>query len=103
MSISNGIGSLQGLSNTLASASQVVPVGKEQQIRTAVPVQTPARVNPTVDQAVISSASGLLTQALNASDVRLDKVLPLQQAIASGSYDVSPSAVADKIISSLTA
>lgn len=103
MSLSNGIGSLQGLSNPVSPPSQTAPAAKEQQIKTAVPVRAAAKVNPATDQAVISSTSGLLTQALNASDVRLHKVLPLQQAIASGNYDVSSSDVADKIIGSLTA
>ena len=102
MSISNGIASLQSLANTVAPASQAAPAGKEQQIKTAVQLHTPAKVNQAVDQAVISSTSGLLTQALNASDVRLEKVLPLQGAIASGSYSVASSDVADKIISSLS-
>ena len=102
MSISNGIGSLQGLSNTVTPASQTAAAGKEQQIKTAVPLNAPVKVNQATDQAVISSTSGLLTQALSASDVRLEKVLPIQQAIASGSYNVASGDVADKIISSLT-
>lgn len=104
MSISNGIGSLQGLSNPVTPASQTAPADKEQQVRTtAVPLHATVKVNQDADQAVISSTSGLLSQALNASDVRLYKVLPLQQAIASGSYSVASSDVADRVISSLTA
>ncbi len=103
MSISNGIGSLQGLSNAVTPAPQTVPAGKDQQIKTAVPVHAAPKVSQAVDQAVISTTSGLLTQALSASDVRLQKVLPLQQAIASGTYKVSSSDVAEKIIGSLTA
>ena len=102
MSISNGIASLQSLSNAVNPASQTAPAGKEQQIKTAVQPHTPTKVSQPVDQAVISSASGLLTQALNASDVRLEKVLPLQGAIASGSYSVASSDVADRIITSLS-
>ncbi len=103
MSISNGIGSVQGLSNPVTAASQTAPAGKDQQVKTAaVPVHATAKVSQDVDQAVISSTSGLLSQALSASDVRLHRVLPIQQAIASGSYDVSSSDVADKVISSLT-
>lgn len=102
MSISNGIGSLQGLSNPVSPASQTAPAGKEQQVKTTA-VPATAKVNQAADQAVISSTSGLLSQALSASDVRLHKVLPIQQAIASGTYDVSSSDVADKVISSLTA
>ena len=104
MSISNGIGSVQGLSNPVTAASQTAPAGKDQQVKTAaVPVHATAKVSQDADQAVISSTSGLLSQALSASDVRLHRVLPIQQAIASGSYDVSSSDVADKVISSLTA
>ena len=104
MSISNGIGSLQGLANPVTPASQTAPAGKEQQVKTvAAPVHATAKVDQDADQAVISSTSGLLSQALSASDVRLSRVLPIQQAIASGSYNVSSSDVADKVISSLTA
>ena len=102
MSISNGIGSLQALSSTVTPASQTVPAGKEQQVKTAVVAPASPKVNQAADQAVISSTSGLLTEALNASDVRLQKVLPIQQAIASGAYSVSSSDVADKIIGTLT-
>jgi negative regulator of flagellin synthesis FlgM len=53
------------------------------------------------DQARLSSMGGLVAQALGDSDVRMDKVTALQQAIASGSYSVSSSDVADKVIHSL--
>jgi negative regulator of flagellin synthesis FlgM len=57
------------------------------------------------DQASISTRSDLLASALTkvdgVSDVRLEKVLPLQQAIANGSYHVSANDVAGKIIDSL--
>ncbi len=55
------------------------------------------------DQASLSTTSTLLAQALNASDVRLDKVDSLQQAIASGSYHVPAAAVADSLLQSMTA
>jgi flagellar biosynthesis anti-sigma factor FlgM len=91
------------LSNAVTPASQTAPAGKDQQVKVAaVPVHVAPKVNQTTDQAVISSTSGLLTQALSASDVRLHLVLPLQQAIASGSYSVSSSSVADSIIGSLS-
>jgi len=94
---------LPALSNSVTPASQTAPAGKDQQVKTtAVTPPTTAKVNQADDQAVISSTSGLLTQALSASDVRLYKVLPLQAAIASGDYNVSSSAVSDKIITSLT-
>jgi negative regulator of flagellin synthesis FlgM len=52
------------------------------------------------DQADVSSAGGLVAQALEGSDIRSAKVASLQQAIAAGSYSVSSSDVADKIIQS---
>jgi negative regulator of flagellin synthesis FlgM len=53
------------------------------------------------DRANLSSASGLVGQALETSDARLDKVVSLQDVISAGSYSVQSSDVADKIISSL--
>jgi negative regulator of flagellin synthesis FlgM len=53
------------------------------------------------DQADLSSAGGLVAQALESSDARIAKVTALQQAIATGNYSVSSSDVADKIIQSL--
>jgi negative regulator of flagellin synthesis FlgM len=54
-----------------------------------------------VDQTNLSSTGGLVAQALEGSDTRSAKVASLQQAIASGTYSVSSSDVADKIIRSL--
>jgi negative regulator of flagellin synthesis FlgM len=53
------------------------------------------------DQTSLSSASSLLRKALTVSDVRTEKVASLQKAIASGSYHVSSSDVADKLLTSL--
>jgi negative regulator of flagellin synthesis FlgM len=53
------------------------------------------------DQAVLSTAAGLIATSLAGSDVRTAKVEALQQAIASGNYNVSSSDVADKMIQSL--
>ena len=53
------------------------------------------------DETAVSSTGGLVLQALEASDTRTAKVLSLQEAIAVGSYTVSSSDVANKIIQSL--
>ncbi len=53
----------------------------------------------TVDSANLSAAGGLASsQATDTSDVRLSKVAELKAAIAGGSYNVSASAVADKMV-----
>jgi negative regulator of flagellin synthesis FlgM len=102
MSITNGIGNLQGLSNPVTPASATVQAGKEEQIKSSASLAPGgAKTNPVTDQTVISSTSELLTRALSGSDVRLDKIQPLQAAIAAGTYQVSSSDVADKLISSL--
>ena len=54
-----------------------------------------------VDQANLSSTGGLVAQALEGSDTRSAKVASLQQAIAAGTYSVSSSDVADKVIQSM--
>ncbi|MBB5057852.1 flagellar biosynthesis anti-sigma factor FlgM [Granulicella aggregans] len=102
MSISNGIGNLQGLSNPVTPASATVQTGKEEQIKSSVSLAPGAvKTTPVTDQTVISSTSELLTRALSGSDVRLDKIQPLQAAIAAGTYQVSSSDLADKLITSL--
>ncbi len=52
----------------------------------------------TVDSAKLSAAGGLAAQATDTSDVRLTKVAELKAAIAGGTYNVSASAVADKMV-----
>ncbi len=102
MSISNGIANLQALTSQVTPSSATAPAGKDQQVKTAATATHSAvKINHPVDQAVISSTSGLLNEALGASDVRLEKVLPLQAAISAGTYNVPSGDVADKLISSL--
>jgi negative regulator of flagellin synthesis FlgM len=101
MDFTSGIGSLQPTINSTASSEgkSVVQVGvsdsdtKDRGVSTANVVHA--------DQANLSSAAGLVAQALEGSDTRAAKVAALQQAIVTGSYSVSSSDVADKIIQSL--
>ncbi|HEU4635381.1 MAG TPA: flagellar biosynthesis anti-sigma factor FlgM [Edaphobacter sp.] len=53
------------------------------------------------DEAKLSSTAGLVARALSTPDVRTAKVEALQKAIADGSYNVSSSDVAGKMIDSL--
>jgi len=53
------------------------------------------------DRTVVSTMAGALSQALGTSDVRMDKVAQLQAVIANGSYNVSSSDIADKLLQSM--
>jgi negative regulator of flagellin synthesis FlgM len=101
MSYTNGVGSLQQLLGSMTSA----PSTATQPAEPANPpgrgggaVSQPSREN---DQTNLSSVGELVAHALEGSDVRTEKVAALQQAIASGSYDVSSAKVADRMIQSL--
>jgi flagellar biosynthesis anti-sigma factor FlgM len=50
------------------------------------------------DEATLSSAASYAAQAAPDSDVRMDKVLQVQQALAAGTYNVPSSEVASKMI-----
>ncbi len=99
MSFTSGIGNQQQAIGQIAPAETkpVVQTGTSDGV-------TPGRVTANVvhaDQTNLSSTGGLVAQALEGSDVRTAKVASLQQAIAAGSYNVSSSDVAGKIIDSL--
>jgi negative regulator of flagellin synthesis FlgM len=100
MSSASGIGSLQQSINSITpSETKAVQAGAPgskvaEGATSVVDVQQGDRAN-------LSSTGGLVGEALASSDVRSAKVAALQQAIADGSYSVSSSDVADKIIQSL--
>jgi negative regulator of flagellin synthesis FlgM len=50
------------------------------------------------DEATLSSAASYAAQAAPDSDVRMDKVVQVQQALAAGTYNVPSSEVASKMI-----
>ena len=54
-----------------------------------------------MDQTVVSSSGGAMLQAMGTSDARTDKVASLQAAIANGTYNVSSSDIASKLINSM--
>ena len=98
MSYTNGIGNLQQVLSSTASTS-TKPVADVATGETNDGVST--QVSAQADQANLSSAGGIMAQALEGSDARSVKVAALQQAIASGSYNVPSSDVAEKLIDSL--
>lgn len=94
MSFTNGIGTLQQTVGTAATEA-------------AKPVAGGAKTNATqtvseqADHAELSATGSLMSKGLGGSDVRMEKVQALQQAIASGSYQVSSGEVAGKLIDSM--
>jgi negative regulator of flagellin synthesis FlgM len=99
MSYASGIGGLQQEINSI-SPSEAKPAVQASGSDSIISQQPTATVEH-ADQTNLSSAAGLVAQALESSDTRSAKVASLQQAIAAGSYSVPSSDVADKIIQSL--
>jgi len=95
MSYASGIGNLQQAVNSVLP-SEAKPV-----VRTSAPAGEIKEKPVAADQTNLSSTAGLVAQALEISDTQSSKVASLQQAISAGSYNVSSSDVADKIIQSL--
>lgn len=101
MSYTDGIGNLQ---QALSSVAPTATAPTQQISAAEKEAQTGAAATTTAtqtDRADLSTTGGLISKALEGSDVRTDKVAALQQAIALGSYNVSSSDVADKMIQSL--
>lgn len=55
-------------------------------------------VHPGTDNATLSSAASVAAAAAPDSDVRMEKVNAIQQALASGAYNIPASEVAGKMI-----
>ena len=101
MSYTNGIGDLkQALNSIIPNAATT-----ETQQLTSKKASDSSNNTPNrelkADEARLSSTGGLIARALDASDVRTGKIQALQQEIASGTYNVSSSDVAEKMIDSL--
>jgi negative regulator of flagellin synthesis FlgM len=102
MSSANGITNQQQLLNSISSPS--APQGLQPAVPKSPASGRAVSSSPSAEHADLTSLSatgGLVSQSLEGSDVRTEKVASLQQAIAAGSYSVSPSDVAGKIIQSL--
>ena len=101
MSHASGISSLQQTNNAITplEAKPAIPAGELDNLTHGGGASV-ANVGH-ADQTNLSSAGGLVVQALEGEDTRSAKVASLQQAIAAGTYSVPSSSVADKIIQSL--
>ena len=90
MNVKNDLQAMQQLFQ-----SQQVAAGN---MKTRNAVETDAAAS---DQTTVSSAGSLAAKASAGSDVRMDKVSQVQQAIAAGTYNVPSSEVAGKMISQM--
>lgn len=101
MSFTNNIGSLQQIVSSIATGEI-----KGSQQTGATEKSTAATTSSSTDavsadRTNLSATSSVLAQALSGDDVRTEKVTALQHVIASGTYNVSSSDVAGKLIQSL--
>jgi negative regulator of flagellin synthesis FlgM len=101
MSFINGIGNPQQTINTITSPAASPTKQATSSSETNESAVSISNVQH-ADQTTLSATAGLVAQALEGSDTQSAKVASLQQAIAAGSYSVSSSDVADKIIQSLS-
>jgi negative regulator of flagellin synthesis FlgM len=99
MSFVNGIGNPQQTVNSITSS---VATPTLHDASSSGEIAASSSNVQQVDQTTLSATAGLVAQALQGSDTRSEKVASLQQAIAAGNYSVSSSAVADKIIRSMS-
>lgn len=79
-------------------------------LQTATPAASPARNSAAAggtaagaDRATLSQAASEAAQASPGEDVRSEKVAAIQAAIASGTYSVSPMAVASRMVDAMLA
>jgi negative regulator of flagellin synthesis FlgM len=101
MSYTNGIGNLQQVLSSMTPATTQPASQAAELAKAPKPHQVASAPAEQADQTNLSSTSGMIAHALEGSDVRMEKVTSLQQSIASGSYSVSSSDVAGKMIDSL--
>jgi flagellar biosynthesis anti-sigma factor FlgM len=97
MNIQSNFNSIPPLSQDISSARAG---GSQGNTASAASVGAPTTILEQ-DQAHLSQAAVLASATSADSDVRLEKVAEIQQALSAGTYAVSPSDVAGKLIDHL--
>ncbi len=99
MSYTNGIGSPHQLSTPMTTAATAPWSSANVNTRSGSSVSDTNDLGD--DQTNFSVAASQIAQPPDGSDVRSERVSALQQAISAGTYSVSASDVADKLIQTL--
>ncbi len=99
MSYTNGIGGAQQLSTLMTTAATAPRSLANATAHSA--VSAPDISGLSDDQTSFSAAASLIAQPSGESDVRSERISALQQAISAGTYNVSSSDVAEKLIQTL--
>lgn len=98
--LTQGLGSLSP-NGSVNGAASTAETSASDQLKTGSSTSPEPLAATATDTTSVSSTGGLVAAALTTPDVRLDKVAQLQTAIANGSYIVSSSDVASKIVDNL--
>ena len=101
MSYTDGIGNLRQAIDSIGPAAAKPAQQVSGPDKDKAPADIKAGTAAPADSAELSPVGGLISKAMEGSDVRTEKVQALQQAITSGSYHVPSSDIADKLIQSL--
>ncbi|HTX42212.1 MAG TPA: flagellar biosynthesis anti-sigma factor FlgM [Acidobacteriaceae bacterium] len=88
------------VTNDLQGLQQIFSTPDVAPARNGSPSSAAAAEQPenAADVATLTPAGSVAAQAAPDSDVRMDKVISVQQALAAGTYSVPAGAVADKMI-----
>jgi negative regulator of flagellin synthesis FlgM len=86
------------IQNDLQNLQQILGAGRASESGKQPVEQSANEISSPTDEAHLSPAASLVAQAAVLPDVRMDKVASVQAALADGSYQVSSSNVAARLI-----
>ena len=86
------------VNNDLQGMQQLFSTGEVAKAQPINQGSTAAETSEVRDNATLSAAASLAAQAAPDSDVRMDKVTQVQQALADGTYNMPSSEVASKML-----